>query len=395
MSAVLLAAMPAGRAATPTACAYLAETMAHQPGAAVLLASYPDAPPGPLKQAAFVYDNAVAAIALFSCGQPAQARRIGDALLLALDHDRYWRDGRLRNGYAAGGVSAAPIQLAGWWDSKAQRWLEDDYQAGSDSGNLAWAMLALLTLDQQAGGRYAHGAARIARWLEPLRDRRGAGGFTGGSFGSEAAQRPLLWKSTEHNADLAAAFARFAAASGDAHWLALSQAAAAFVDAMWDAPRGAFAAGTAQDGVTRNPLLALDAQVWPLLALPGAVARYGEVVTHGLQRLRTDSGGAAGYAYSDAGVGLWTEGTAQVTLLERLSGHNAARAALAAIETARVPGGGYYATTVPALPTGFMLDTDPTQPRAYLHLEHLGAAAWVALEEQGFNPFTGNRRLPP
>ena len=192
MTAALLAAMPAGRATTPTACALPGRDDGSSAGAAVLLASYPDAPPGPLKQAAFVYDNAVAAIAIVSCGQPAQARRIGDALLLALDHDRYWHDGRLRNGYAAGGVSAAPLQLAGWWDSKAQRWLEDDYQAGSDSGNLAWAMLALLTLDQSrasdrqaSADRYLRGAARIARWLEPLRDRRGAGGFTGGSFGSK------------------------------------------------------------------------------------------------------------------------------------------------------------------------------------------------------------------
>jgi hypothetical protein len=46
------------------------------------------------------------------------------------------------------------------------------------------------------------------------------------------------------------------------------------------------------------------------------------------------------------------------------------------------------------LPTGFMLATDPSKPRMYLHLEHLGASAWAALAEQGFNPFTGARSLP-
>jgi hypothetical protein len=30
----------------------------------------------------------------------------------------------------------------------------------------------------------------------------------------------------------------------------------------------------------------------------------------------------------------------------------------------------------------------------YLHLEHLGASAWAALAEQGFNPFTAARTLP-
>jgi hypothetical protein len=67
---------------------------------------------------------------------------------------------------------------------------------------------------------------------------------------------------------------------------------------------------------------------------------------------------------------------------------------VAAIEAARAADGGYYATTVASLPTGFMLDTDPSQPRTYQHLEHLAAAAWVALAEQGFNPFTGGRSLP-
>jgi hypothetical protein len=367
--------------------------MARQAGPAVLLPSYPSAPPGPLKQVAFLYDNAAAAIALVGCGQPAQARRIGDALLLALDHDRFWHDGRLRNGYAAGTVSEAPLKLAGWWDSKAQRWLEDDYQAGSDSGNLAWTILALLTLDD-TGKRYARGATRIAGWLQAQLDRRGAGGFTGGSFGSEAAPRPLQWKSTEHNVDLAAAFARLAAASGDGHWLPLAHSATAFVAAMWDPARGAFAAGTSEDGVTRNPRLALDAQVWPLLALPGAAARYGEVLTQGMPRLRAGRGGAEGFAYSDAGGGVWTEGTAQVALFDRLSGQGGLGALLAVLEQARAGDAGYFATTAAALPTGFMLDTDPAQPRVYLHLAHLGALAWVALAQQGFNPFTGTRQLP-
>lgn len=358
----------------------------------MLLPSYPDAPAGPLKQAAFLYDNAAAAIALVACGQSAQARRIGDALLLALEHDRYWHDGRLRNGYAAGTASASPLKLAGWWDGKTQRWLEDDYQAGSDSGNLAWAMLALLTLDR-ADKRYLAGAVRIAAWLEARRDQRGAGGFTGGSFGSEAAPRPLRWKSTEHNVDLAAAFARLATASGDMHWLPLAQAAAAFVAAMWDPRRGAFVTGTTDDGVTRNTLLALDAQIWPLLALPGAVTRYGEVLSRSVPLLRAGGDIAAGYAYSEAGGGFWTEGTAQVGLLERLS-QRRANDVLAALETARAPDGGYYATTATALPTGFVLDTDPAHPRVYLHLEHLGALAWVALAQQGFDPFTGTRQLP-
>src|ERR1019366_6377046 len=135
-----LAGAPVAASAAQSACTYLTRTIARQPGAALFLASYPAAEPGPLQQAAFLYDNALAAIALIACGQPAQARRIGDAMLLGLEHDRYWHDGRLRNGYAAGTVDDSPLKLAGWWDPRSGRWFEDDYQAGSDSGNMACAM---------------------------------------------------------------------------------------------------------------------------------------------------------------------------------------------------------------------------------------------------------------
>jgi hypothetical protein len=386
-------AAPAHAPARVPACAYLAQSMAAQPAGALLLASYPGEHSGALGGAAFTYDNAVAAIALVACGQIVQARRIGDALLLALDHDRYWHDGRLRNGYAAGAISAEPLRLAGWWDLKSQRWLEDDYQAGSDSGNMAWAMLALLTLHAVSGDqRYRDGALRLARWVEGMLDTRGAGGFIGGYFGHEPAPQRLGWKSSEHNADLAAAFARLARATGDAHWRQRARSAADFVSAMWNADGGCFAVGTAADGVTVNPMLALDAQVWPLMALSMGVQRRASVLLTVERRLRFE----AGYTYSEAGGGLWIEGTAQVAvLLELLHRQAGARALRAAIDGERTADGGYYASGAQSTPTGFMLATDPTKPRVYFHLEHLGASAWAALADQGYNPFTGGRSLPP
>jgi hypothetical protein len=394
LASVALAAL-AGRAhaASPraSACGYLARSLAAQPAGAVLLASYPSERTGALSAAAFTYDNAVAAIALVACGQIALARRIGDALLLALDHDRYWHDGRLRNGYAAGAIRAEPLKLAGWWDLKSQRWLEDSYQAGSDSGNMAWAMLALLQLHAASSDqRYRDGALRLADWLEDTLDSRGAGGFIGGYFGSEATPQRQSWKSTEHNTDLAAAFALLARVTGDAHWQQRAAVAANFVAAMWNAGCGCFAVGTAEDGVTINPLLALDAQVWPLMALPGTVKQRGPVLQT-IERLRF----GAGYSYSEAGGGLWVEGSAQVAVLFALLHREArARALRAAINAQRTADGGYYASGTAATPTGFMLPTDPTKPRVYFHLEHLGAAAWAAFADQSYDPFTGGRSLP-
>ena len=392
----LLALSVSSAAAAPaptSACSYLAARMASAPPGPVLLASYPTEQDGPLSGTAFTYDNAVSAIALVGCHQPQQARRLADAFLAALDHDRYWHDGRLRNAYAAGSVGAAgTVKLPGWWDKAAQRWLEDRYQVGSDTGNIAWVMLSLLAVETATDDRrYREGALRLAHWVEGRADTRGAKGFTGGEFGHEPTPQSDRWKSTEHNTDLAAAFAWLARASGDAHWEQRSQQARSFVEAMWGARNGYFAVGSGEDGVQINPLLALDAQIWPLLALPGAAQRYAAVLTTSERRLRA----GAGYTYSEAGGGLWSEGSAQAALLLALMQRDdAAHAIVSGLKALRTPAGGYYASDAAATPTGFMLATDPTRPRVYFHLEHLGASAWVALCEQRFNPFIGRSSLP-
>ncbi len=174
-------------AAPPSPCTYLAAQLDAAPPGPVFLVSYPTAGPGPLKDTAFLYDNAAAAIALVGCDQIPKARRIGDAILVALGHDRYWHDGRLRDAYLAGAADK-PVKLSGWWDNRRNRWFEDGYQTASDNGNMAWAMLALLALDRVTNDpRYRAGAVRIGAWVGRWRDSRGAGGFTGGTFGGEPA----------------------------------------------------------------------------------------------------------------------------------------------------------------------------------------------------------------
>jgi hypothetical protein len=164
-----------------------------------------------------------------------------------------------------------------------------------------------------------------------------------------------------------------------------------FVQAMWDPQCACFGAGTGADGVSRNKLLALDAQIWPLLAIPEAASRYETVIDTAEKRLKA----ADGFAYSEAGTGLWTEGTAQMQLLFELLGQDGKVATLqSAIAQERAPDGGYFATRDASSPTGFALASDPNLPRRYLHLSHLGALAWVALAERRFNPFTGRSSLP-
>jgi hypothetical protein len=383
--AVLFCGFSAAAAAAGDACSSLAATVDAVPAGPVFLASYPAGAPRELRNVAFLYDNAVAAIALIGCGETGRARRIGDAILAAQAHDRFWRDGRLRNAYAAGAVGAGPVKLSGWWDTAQNRWVEDAYQAGSDSGNLAWAALALLALDRAtAAAQFRQGAVRLADWLAGQGDARGPGGFTGGVFGFEPAPSRLLWKSTEHNVDLAAVFSSLAAATGDPRWAARAQAARRFVRAMWDDRCRCFAAGTGLDGAAPNRLLALDAQVFPGLALPS--------LPSALPTIRRRLGDAGGFAYSAARGGVWTEGTAQVALLLALSGKTGDAARLEKILAAqRAPNGGYYASSTLAAPTGFALDTDPSQARRYFHIPHLAAAAWVALAQRRFNPLAASR----
>ena len=105
---IIMAATPLRALATPeaSACGYLAGLIDKAPPGPLFLPSYPTVESGPLHGAAYLYDNAVAAIALVGCGERDKARRIGAAILWAIDNDRTWHDGRLRNAYAAGVVAS-------------------------------------------------------------------------------------------------------------------------------------------------------------------------------------------------------------------------------------------------------------------------------------------------
>lgn len=341
-----------------------------------------------LKDVAFTYDNAVALTALIGCGRADLASRIGDGLLTGLSSDRYWHDGRLRNAYLAGATKDRPLKLPGWWDAKQNKWVEDGYQVGSDTGNLAWAMLALGGLYRAThASKYLSGAERIGGYLAKAYDDRDPRGFIGGTFGDEPNPARDDWKSTEHNADLTAAFSLLAAITQDAEWEKRAGQARAFVDRMWRPGCRCFAAGTTADGHTLNESFALDAQILPLLALPDAARFAG---AEGTAQRR--AGRPNGFSYTDAGNGIWTEGTAQVALLYALSRRpQQSDALLKDVARNRAPDGFYFATDASRAPTGFRLATDASQPLLYFHLPHLGATAWVALAETRFDPFTIER----
>jgi len=317
--------------------------------------------------AAYVYDNALAGLLLLAAGQADAARRIATALQIAQEHDRKFTDGRLRNCYQAG-VMTQPAKLAGFWEAKAQRWDEDPYQVGTDSGPLAWAMLLWAALGMTTP------ANRAGNFLD--QKLRAPSGYYGGLYGYDPSQIQLTWRSTEQNVDLSAAFHALGRNEDSAH-------AAAFVQSMFNLTTGRFDSGTGTDGAVDH-LDAADAGIWPYLAGLGSETSALNSIGS-LQR-------GPGIGFSDASDGIWLEGTAFAALALQQMGHNSyAQSFLATVAQNTSPEGYVYATISPSLATGLTVGPSlrqgvPAQIFAYYRRPSLSATCWAGLAALGVNP---------
>lgn len=376
-------------------CTSLRSAAAAEPGnGPMLLPSYPTLKQGDdstraLQDVAFIYDNALAGIALTACGEPNQARRIADALLLAAAHDPSFKDGRLRNAYRAGLTDADKVQLPGYWQSHGNYWSQDPYQVGTSTGNVAWATLLLLTVyDSSHDRRYQEAAVAQLRWIQVhATGTAPPAGYEGGLFGYDNAQRAQHWKATEHNIDVYAAATWIDRDGGDPMAAQQAKLAGSFVHAMWDNTQHRFLVGTLDDGRTLSrDKSGLDAQVWPLLAFNPHPAEWSQVWSWVDKQHRSGNG----YGYRRQPDGIWTEGTAQVATALHASGKAVPDTVWQLLAAQRGDGGMLYATPQPRIGTDFAIG--PTSTHAdffYYHLPHLGATAWAALAAKGWNPFTG------
>ena len=361
----------------------------------VLLRSYDGTSAQPLEPAlstaAFAYDNALAIMALLACDRVAPARRIGAAFVAALDAADA-APARLRNVYRAGVVQRAPLPN-GWWDNTAHQWVEDAYQMGTATGNVAWVALALLALDAYDAGdaRWRGAAEQLAAWpIEHARDTRGDGGYSGGVHGFDNAPQQLVWKSAEHNVDLVALYDQLAAGSNGQRWREARDHARRFVDAQWDARAGLFMTGTLPDGVTPNrDTSGLDAQLWPLL-LRGAPHEWRRALAY----VKREHGVEGGFDFNSDRDGLWVEGSAQGALAYRVVGRMADAQSMLAIVAREVSDSGFlHATREPRITTGLAIGPDSTSADFhYFRRPHLGATAWGVLAATGTNPFIARPR---
>ena len=341
--------------------------------------------------AAFTYDNALAGIALLACGDSASAKRIGDAVVRAMERDPNTADGRVRNAYRAGPMTEDKAALPGRWDTAKNQWIADAYQVSTATGNVAWAALLLLNLNEaEPSPAYLANARKLLGWIEQrTRAKNAPDGYNGGWYGWDNAQRAQTWKSTEHNIDIAMTAAWAARAAGGQADAERQQARTAleFVRRMWSPSEQRFYIGTKEDGATISTEgSGLDAQLWPILAAPEGSCAW----TRGLDWVEKNHRSGEGYGFSRNPDGIWTEGTAQAaaTLVARKG--SAPEALWQLLASQRAGNGLYYATPSARISTGLAIGPDSAGADFfYYRWPHLGATAWIALAATGFNPFTG------
>lgn len=357
-----------------------------------------------LRNSAFTYDNAVALLAFLADGSPDSLRRariIGNAFVYASQHDRSYDDGRLRSDYAAGDISLPPgwtpnnrvgtVPVPGFYDEAQQKFIEIEQKA-VDTGNNAWAMIALLALYQRTSNHaYLDAARKLGDFIHTFRNDAGTyRGFQGGLDDYPEGNPPgtrRAYASTEHNLDVYAAFLKMYQITGESKWLSDAQHARRFVDAMWNTPNGCYLAGTT-DPETRNTnagQLPLDVQAWSVLALPNTLSLHPQVLSCAELNHRNTHDGFSGFDFNDDRDGVWFEGTAQMTVAYAAAAQSIQveelRQELSTAQMTSPYGDGYgtAAACHDGLSTGFDFK--------YFRRLHIGATAWNVFAQLGFNPY--------
>jgi hypothetical protein len=203
---------------------------------------------------AFVYDNALIALAYLARGSArdvARAKVIGDALVYAQQHDAAG-DGRFRQAYMAGLPDGNGVFVTGGLP----------FFQGSAVGDVAWPGIALAQLYARTGNKaYLDAAVKAGTFIETTtRDNVNvppAGYFFGNGQKNKA---------TEHNIDVYALFTMLAELTDNSVWLDGAQHARAFVEAMFDSPSGHFWTGTSDPTHIFFNNSPEDVQTWSYLA---------------------------------------------------------------------------------------------------------------------------------
>ncbi len=377
-----------------------------------------------LRNTAFTYDNALALLAFLAHGTDDSVRRarlIGDAFVYAAGHDRYFTDGRIRTDYAAGDIAVSPgwtpnnrigtVPIPGYYYEYApNKGFYEVEQDSVDTGNNAWAMIAMLKLYQKTNDtRYLETSRRIGNFIHSQRNDSTTAtyrGFLGGIMKPEdITPIPRTYAGVEHNLDIAAAFSVMYSLTGETVWLNDATHAMEFVDAMFDSSKGCYLAGskTPNDRNANPWQLPVDVQAWSILALRSSIAsRHAALLSCVENNHYVTADGFSGFDFNNDKDAVWFEGTSQVAVAYALTGYNdksdLLRATLRQAQSMEVYGEakGVSASSRNGLTTGFNSGAKPadqcdSKPETctfkYFRRQHLGATAWNVFAQLDFNPY--------
>lgn len=327
-----------------------------------------------LSVSSYTYESALAALALMSEGEFADAARILDGFADGMKADAEFND-RLRNAYMAGNASTLP----GYWNNEQEQWVQDAYQVGTGTKSSCAAAVALLTYHKTIPNEsYLNTAMTGINWiLANCQD--GTSGFTSGYTGWKNADAftDLTYKSTSDNLWMAAACKMLADATGWSKYEEAASSARRFAtETMYSAGDSRFFQGTAEDGATPVTNLVLtDVQALAELCLKNDSGMDNIAMCH------TNEGG---YSFDNSNTdGSWLEGTAIAALaLKEIGETEKAGTALSVLEKNQLPSGSFPEASVPELKTG-------EEDRIIRNLPSVAPCAWFILAVNDFNPFDG------
>ncbi|MBI5417582.1 hypothetical protein HZA55_06505 [Candidatus Poribacteria bacterium] len=271
-----------------------------------------------IKNTAFLYDNAIVLLSFLARSTEEDIKRAGviaQSFIYAQEHDRFYNDGRLRNAYRADKFidENKKTQPPIWWDNEYK---EDEQQTGSFSGQMSWAILALLKYQSYDSTTtiYVSSAKKIGDWIyKNCFDTTGYGGYIHGFRGGEPEQIKDTYKLTEENINVYAAFMQLYYITQDSVWLERASHANKFVMSMWNNMEGYFYPETKDDGITINTELQqlLNTQSNARLVLG---SKYDTIFNWCENSLQITEDNFVGFDANQDRDQIWWEGTANMAI---------------------------------------------------------------------------------
>jgi len=349
---------------------------------------------------AYLYDNAVAVIALSHAGAYWHMQMIADAIVFAQNHDRAFNDGRLRNAYISGNPKSdsgwsiiageVTIRLPGFW--KDGKWQEDAYAVSTSSGNMAWVILALCTAAKNSPSEkaleYTEAAVKAADFVLTLKSD--TGGFTAGYKGWDDNQEKVNYKSTEHNIDLICAFRALASLIYEDNptkakeYQSAANHAEEFVFSMYDDELKCFYTGTEADGETISEgVIPLDTNSLAIMALNDKIDNAYDIISYVEDMMTVGDG----FDFSAGDLdGIWNEGTAQMAICYLIvNADEKYDAIIDYLKTQEYKDGSIPAADRDGVSTGFVVSGSNVLWE-YNNTQSIGATGWYAFAQMKVNP---------